>query len=256
MLGATRKNEIKNLLLKNKSVKVVELAEKFEVSVETIRRDLKELESEGVAERIHGGAILTQKVSSSFTNEYLKEMLTDNKKAMARMVTPFIKSGYCIFLDASTTTHHLVKELEYLKNLVVVTNSLDVMVSCSKKDNIKLISMGGELDKKYLSFLGIETFEKMSQLYFDVTVISCRTLEQLHGLTDSSIETAKFKAAAISRAKNVILLADHTKFDKTSFYQITDFQNIDVLVTDNPVTDQWKAFLEEQQVDLRVAYEG
>lgn len=253
MLAITRKNEIKNRLLQHKSVSVIELSTIFNVAEETIRRDLKTLELEGVAERTHGGAILSQKVSSSFGNHSLKSMLKENKHAMAKLAIPYIKSGYCIFLDASTTTQHIVKELHHLLNLVVVTNSLDVIISCSSNENINLISLGGKLNHKDFAFSGIPTFNELKNYYFDITIISCRTLHMENGLTDSDTEAARLKLLAISQSRCVILLADHTKFDKMSFVKICDFSKIDILITDKPLSEDWMKMLSNQSVEVRVA---
>lgn len=252
MLAAARKSEIKRLLLEQKSVSVFSLATQFQVTEETIRRDLKALENEGVAERTHGGAILTEKVSTSFSRSAMKNILNPNKEAMARLAKPFVKNGLCVFLDSSTTVQHLINEIQELQ-VTVASNSVDIVSACSAYPNINLIALGGVYNHRYRCFSGSISCSVLQNFYFDLSVISCRTLSINHGLTDSDSEEAEIKRLAIARSKRVIVLADHTKFDKVSFVKICDLSKIDALITDKPLSPLWVEYLNQNNIEAIVA---
>lgn len=250
MLSVTRINIIKSLLLEQKSVSVSNLSAHFDVAPETIRRDLKHLEEEGVAERIHGGAILSEKMSSSFSNSSLKPLLKENKDAMAELASQYVKSGQCIFLDTSTTTSHVIDKLVKLLNLTIVTNSLDVMNLCSNVPDINLIALGGKLNHNNLSFSGSKTLSSLQKYNFDVSILSCRTLNRVSGLNDSDPDNAHLKKFALAQSTYKILLADHTKFDKLSFANVCSFKDIDLLITDQEPSKEWIDYLALNDVTL------
>lgn len=252
MLAAARKSDIKKLLLEHKSVSVVELAARFQVTEETIRRDLKALEHEGVAERTHGGAILAEKVSTSFNRLVMASILHPNKVAMAKLARAYVKNGLCVFLDSSTTVQALIPEIQDLQ-ITVSSNSIDVATACSNHPNINLIALGGVYNHHYRCFSGSISSSVLQNFYFDLAVISCRTLSLTHGLTDSDTEEAEIKRMAISRSKRLIVLADHTKFDKVSFVKICDLSKVDALITDKPLSPFWAEYLSQSNIELLVA---
>ena len=249
MLPIERKNLIKELLLVDKSVSVVSLAGKFSVTEETIRRDLKALETEGVAERTHGGAIIAERTASSFNRNLMKGIMPQEKKAMASLTRPFVKNGFCIYLDSSTTVQYVLPLLENVY-ITVVSNSVDVSTQCANMENIKLIALGGIYNHRTRCFSGNITNATMQNYYFDLSIVSCRTLNIEQGLTDSEEEDAIIKRNAINQSKNTILLADHTKFDKISFVKVCDITQVDVLITDQNVSSDWKTCLAQNKIEL------
>lgn len=252
MLALERKNIIKGLLLSQKSVLVADLAKRFEVTEETIRRDLKSLEKEGVAEKTHGGAIIAENVRSSFDRSMMKNILSENKGKMALLSRAYIRNGHCIFFDSSTTVQYLLPLLHDIQ-VTIATNAVDAIATCSNMDNISLLALGGVLNHRYRCFTGSICSSIIGNYYFDLSVISCRTLSIEQGLTDSDGEDAEIKRLAIKRSKKIIVLADHTKFDKVSFVKVCDVKQVDVLITDVPLRQEWEDYLTENSVALLVA---
>jgi DeoR/GlpR family transcriptional regulator of sugar metabolism len=251
MLAAVRKNEIKQILLGKKSITVIELAKHFSVAEETVRRDLKALEAEGVVERTHGGAVLKDKVTYSFNRAAIKNIMQESKQSMAKLAKNLIKNGLSIFMDSSSTVQFLLPEIQDL-NLTIVTNSLDIAVESSHFPNINLFALGGALNHQRRCYTGNITCNSLEKFYFDLAVISCRTLSMFEGLTDSDSEEVEIKRLAVSRSKKVIVMADHTKFDRISFVKICDINKINVLITDRPVSPEWKKFLNQNNIELIV----
>jgi DeoR/GlpR family transcriptional regulator of sugar metabolism len=248
LLPAARKNKIKQLILEKKNITVAELSEIFSVSEETIRRDLKLLEDSGFIERTHGGAVLAERVLSSVSSNDLKTVFVESKRVMANLVRPLIKQGDCIFLDSSTTAYYVSDELKDFQ-LTVVTNSLDILTHLSKHENIKLIAIGGTFLKKRRCFVGRNALRMLQDIYFDVVLFSCRTLSLNYGITDSDEDEAEVKRVASERTKRLILLADHSKFNKASFTRICDLDRINCLITDKPLDSKWTEYLNSKKIE-------
>jgi DeoR/GlpR family transcriptional regulator of sugar metabolism len=247
MLPAVRKNKIKQLILEKKNVTVIELSELFSVSEETIRRDLKLLEDSGFIERTHGGAVLAERVLSLVSTNDLKNIFVESKRVISSLVRPLIKKGDCIFLDSSTTSYYVSDELKDL-HLTIATNSLDILNNLSNHPNIKLIAIGGVFSQKRRCFVGRNALKILQDTYFDVVLFSCRTLSLVYGITDSNDDEAEIKRVVGERTKRLILMADHSKFDKASFTKICDFDRINYLITDKPLDSKWSEYLNAHQV--------
>lgn len=151
MLAVTRKSEIKDIVLEKKSVTVTELAKIFSVTEETIRRDLKQLESEGFLTRTYGGAFIQDGVENNIDLSIRETAYLKNKQAIASRCRELIHNGDSIFLDSSTTTLTIAKAISDMR-LTVVTNSLMIINELCDKANIHLIAIGGQLYSEGKSF--------------------------------------------------------------------------------------------------------
>lgn len=249
MIPLLRKEKIKKIILEKKSITVIDLAERFEVSEETIRRDLNILEDEGVIKRTHGGAVLAESVMSRFKTSDLKHIFVENKRMIANYVIPHVKPGSCIFVDSSTTAYYLAEALGEIP-LTIVTNSLDTMKLLSSNPKHELIGVGGNLSKNRNCFVGSVAQRIVKNFFFDYVFLSCRTLSIESGAMDSSIEEAEIKRIAAKQTENVWLLVDHTKLDKLSFIRILGLEEVNRIVTDKPFPAEWKQYLEKTGISF------
>lgn len=247
MLAAVRRDKIKTYILEKKDVTVAELSETFSVSEETIRRDLRLLEEEGTVVRTHGGAMLSKRVKSTVDNKILGTLFTGSKKIIAAQCGRFIRDGDCIFLDASTTAYAICDELGQ-RHVTVLTNSLRVISCLAENKNVKLIGVGGNFLSNRQCFVGRETNESLSHYFVDIAFISCRSLSMKTGITDSDDDAAEVKQIITRHATRVCLIADYTKFDKTSFTRVCSFRDINDIVTDRPLPKNWLRFAHENQI--------
>jgi DeoR/GlpR family transcriptional regulator of sugar metabolism len=159
MLPIARKNKIKELIIEKKSLTVSELTILFKVTEETIRRDLKQLEDEGILTRTYGGAYISEGVQNDVNVNLREHIHVEGKRKIAFQCNTLIQSGDSIFLDASTTSLMIANILED-KKLTVVTNSIKVVNSLIEKTNINIVIIGGTLANSSLSNLG-RTAEQM-----------------------------------------------------------------------------------------------
>lgn len=247
MLALTRKSKIKDILLEKKSVIVSELAKHFSVTEETIRRDLKTLEDEGFLSRTYGGAFIQSGVQNEVDISIRETAYVDSKQLIAKKCSNLVHNGDSIFLDASTTSLFIAKAIQNMR-LTVVTNSLEIIKQLSDCLNIKLISIGGTFLADNRLFTGKIAIQALDYYYFDKTFMSCRSLSKIHGITDSNDSMSEIRQKLIQRSDNVYLVADYSKFNKTSFIKICDFEDIDAVVTDMHLTEDWIDFLNDKGV--------
>ncbi len=249
MLPIARKAKIKEIILEKKNVTVAELTKLFNLTEETIRRDLKQLEEEGFLTRIYGGAYINDGVQNDVNVNLREHIHVEGKNKIAEKCVEFIRPGDSIFLDASTTSLYIAKLL-HNKRITVVTNSLKIVNALIENENVRLVMIGGVMSHGSMSALGRSAEQSINSYYFDLAFVSCRSVSRQHGITDSNEQQAEVRRLAIERANRVYLVADITKFDRTSFASICGFDKIDTLVVDKPLDDEWREFLRQKGVQL------
>lgn len=249
MLSITRRNQIKDIILEKKSITVSELSTKFSVTEETIRRDLKVLEEDHFLTRTYGGAFIQEGVQNNVDLKLRANTYTSSKKQIASMCVPLIHNGDSIFLDESTTSLHIAHALKLMR-LTIVTNSLMIVNDLKDYDNINLVLIGGFYSKKSESFTGQLTLDALDKYYLDKSFISCRTLSLNNGISDSTEFIASLRKKIISRSNKTYIVADYSKFDKTSFIHICNFNEIDGIITDKPLSQGWREMAKEKNITL------
>lgn len=249
MLAVTRRNMISEILVREKSINILELAEQFDVTSQTIRRDLEILEKQGVLTRTHGGAYIKEGIVSNVNIALRKNMLQDGKITIAKQCIDLIKNGDSIFLDNSSTALAVAKELPNI-SIKVITNSLLVSSHVAKLKNIDLITIGGSLNKVNMCYVGKAAADMLSGYFMDKAFVSSSTLNMRHGITDSNEDVAAIRSIAINHAIKNYLIVDHTKFDKTSLVSVGNFNQFKGIITDKQPSDEWKEFLSHKNIRI------
>lgn len=251
MLALERRNQILEKLQKDKRVLVSELSQLYDVSEETIRRDLDKLEKEGLATKSYGGAVFKESVSIDLPFNIRKNQNVTGKQKMAEMVASLINDGDHIFLDASTTAVFVAKALKNHENLTVITNSMEILLELSDVSGWKIISTGGTLVEKYLAFLGTKTEKAFRDYYVDKVIFSCKALDLQFGMTESQDLFASVKRTMMSSGKTNILVVDSSKFGLISYNVAGDLRDVDIIVTDSRPDELWLAYFEENGISCR-----
>lgn len=229
----------------------MDLAERYQVSLETIRRDIREMELSGTAKKVYGGAVLANRVSSGPGFSYLSHIMVDTKRKMAEIAAQMIKASDCIYIDFSTTCGQMADIIGAFQIPVnVMTSSLDVMTKLEDRSNISLIAVGGEWDADNRAFMGSTTVRTIQMYHLDKAFISCRSISMLHGISDKSGVESELRKAIIDSANQVYLVVDHSKFDKIAFVKTAGFEMITAVITDKEPSAEWKEFLETRGIEL------
>lgn len=250
MLVAERRKKIIDIVNDKKSIRVTELSKMFSVTEETIRRDLEKLERDDQLVRSHGGALSMTKSDTTEIPYFEREITNmDEKKAIADEAVKFISEGDKIFLDASTTAWYMAKEIPDV-SLTVVTNSIKVTLELTGKTNIKVISTGGELLRKSLSFVGAGTEETINSYHVDKAFISCKALHPTFGLSESDEQQAVVKSKMIKSASKSYIMVDYSKFGLKSFSCIGSIKLIDTIITDSKMSREATQFFEDRSIPV------
>ena len=247
MIPIERKEKIKGIIYKNRSVTVSELASQLNVSSETIRRDLTSLEKEGFVEKTYGGAVMRNRVIGNLSNKELSSLFVENKRSIAMEASKFVEKGDCIFLDNSTTVFEMCNFIKAM-SLTVVTCSLDVITFLSEFNNINLICPGGRFERRNNSFSGIEALEFFRKHHFDKAFISCRSIDISRGLCDSNEMSSEMHRLVINSSASVFALMDHTKINRSAFIFTCPMETISALIIDTKLNDTWKSYLDEREI--------
>ncbi|MEE1315227.1 MAG: DeoR/GlpR family DNA-binding transcription regulator [Faecalimonas sp.] len=249
MLAIERRNAILEKLQIERRVVVSELSEFYEVSEETIRRDLEKLEAEGHAIKSYGGAVLNENSNIDLPYNVRKNRNVLGKQKIANLVNEMVADGDHIMLDASSTAVAVAKALKNKKDLTVITNSLEIALELMDATSCHVISTGGLVAGNSFAFVGQVTDRTISSYYVDKAIISAKGFDLGAGLTDSDERLANNKASMLKMAKKKVLAVDSSKFGKIAFAKIAHLQDINVLVTDKKPDEEWLQALEELGVE-------
>lgn len=248
MLAIERKNEILNKLRAEQRVLVCELAAFYNVTEETIRRDLDKLEKEGYATKTYGGAILGNSTKTDLSYTIRSKTNVEAKNAIADLVEKLVEDGDHLMIDDSSTSLFAAKKLKEKKNLTVITNSVELVVELSGVEGWNIMLTGGRLKQDSMSLAGEQTQRMLQNFHVDKTLFSCKGLDLSAGITDSSEFHAQTKQSMVQAAKKRILLLDDSKFDKISFVNIAELEQIEAVVTNLCPEKQWLQFFENHGI--------
>jgi DeoR family fructose operon transcriptional repressor len=238
------------------SVLVGDLSRLFQVSEVTIRKDLRELEESGMLKRMHGGAVNIATATFEPTMVEKEEEYRSEKTAIARAALELLGSDNAILLDAGTTTFQLACLLKTRKErLTVVTNAINIAAELAGVESVDLIITGGNLRQRTLSLVGPIAEKTLGGLSVDKAFISTNGLDLEHGLTTPNIYEAEIKRMMIKSARQVILMADHSKFGQVLLSSICSLAEIDCVITDAGTPEDYLAKLRDSGIEVIVANE-
>ena len=252
MLAVERRKLILEKVHAEKKVIVSELSKEFDVSEETIRRDLDKLADEGHVIKSYGGAVINEIGSIDLPFNVRWKSNSVGKQKIADLVSREIKDGEHIFLDASTTAVFIAKNIKQKKHLTVITNSIENLLELSDVSGWDIISTGGLLKAGSMSLLGKRATESIERYNADKVFLSCKGVDILKGVTEGKDETAAIKQNMLDAAKKIYLTVDSSQFDKVAFSTICPLNRIDVVVTDKRPDAKWmEAF---KKLDIQCIY--
>ncbi|MCP2240304.1 DeoR/GlpR family DNA-binding transcription regulator [Thermoanaerobacterium thermosaccharolyticum] len=250
MLAIERRKRIMRLIQENQSVLVPELSKLFNVTEETIRRDLEKLEAEGLLKRTYGGAVINENSSADIPLNIREITNIESKQAISMKVAEYIEDGDTLLLDSSSTVLQVAKQIKFKKKLTVITNSEKIILELANAKDCKVISTGGVLKQNSMSLIGNFAEDMIKNFCVDKAIISSKGFDMTNGITESNEMEAEVKKAMADSAEKVFLLLDHNKFDKSSFVKMFDLNKIDYLFTDRKLSLEWEEFLKKHNIDL------
>ncbi|QGH36235.1 DeoR family transcriptional regulator [Gracilibacillus salitolerans] len=247
MVNDNRQKKIMELIMKKGNLSVQDLADEFQVSDMTIRRELQKLDQNKMFERYHGGVRYVKEVSP----EQRETEYTDEKKQIANYCLSLISSKDTIFLDSGTTAHYIAKGLadSLLENVTVITHSLTTAYSLRNANNVSLFMAGGEFRQNSQGFFGSNTKSFLENLYVNKAFIGTSGIIE-RGYSVFQFADAEIKQTMIDSSEETYIIGDSSKFGKRSMNLFAPLENVDMIVTDHSLSDYWVSFIENKEVNL------
>ena len=239
-----------------RSVSVEALRDKLEVSLATIRRDLEKLESRGLLRRTHGGALPIEPLfyeafrhDRSFQHQV--GSFAEEKRRIALAAAELISPGDTIALTPGTTTTEVVRGLNSLSGITVVTNTVNVAMELSTRKDVHVFVTGGHLRGDWFSLVGPDAVASMSKVFVDLLFIGANGIDAEHGLTCFNEDEVEVNRGMVLQAKRKIAVADHSKLGVVTKWLICPIESIDMLITDCGATDEMVAPFLDRSVEVR-----
>ena len=233
-----RQQTIIDLLIQHHSLTTDVLSTQLNVSKETIRRDLSELQAQGKVLRNHGRAKYIHRENQDSGDPFhirLKSHFT-HKADIAREALEWIEAGMVIALDASSTCWYLARQLPDI-DIQVFTNSHPICLELGKREQIQLISSGGKLERKYGCYVNPSLISQLKLLDIDLFIFSCEGIDSHGGLWDSNRVNAGFKSLLLKRASQSLLLIDKSKFNRSGEARIGHLDEVTQIVSDTQLNE-------------------
>ena len=252
MLAPERQQLILSKLDAHGTVRTVDLAEEFNVTDETIRRDLQVLSDNKELTRIHGGAssLSGRPKLQSFSERSHQNI--ENKRAIAQAAIDLVQPGRTYAFDSSTTAVALVADLPDLP-FRVVTNAFVVIDQLSNKENTQLISTGGRYDPKTHTFVGGDSINTLRRHHIHTAFISCIGFDTERGASEGFEQQATFKERLVQFAEEIVLLIDSSKFNQHSEYYFASVELITRIITDDQIEPSIAEAIRAKGIKLTIA---
>ncbi|EGQ7852200.1 DeoR/GlpR family transcriptional regulator [Vibrio vulnificus] len=250
-----RHQQIIEMVKKQGYVSTDELVDKFNVSPQTIRRDLNELADANKIRRYHGGATIPLSSENTSYSTRKKEHFTE-KDLIAEELVQHIPDGATLFIDIGTTPEAVAKALnKNHKQLRVVTNNINVASILLSNPEIKVILAGGEVRNRDGGIVGEATLDFIKQFRLDFGILGISGIDYDGSLLDFDYHEVRVKQAIIENSRSVYLAVDHSKFGRNAMVKLGNISQINMLITNEQPPEEITAILKEQQIPCVVAGE-
>jgi len=248
----SRQEKILDLIRENKIIKVDNLSTNFKVSRQSIRKDLNEICARGLATRIHGGARVLNTISNPAYEQKRLESI-DEKRDIGKMAASLIPNNSSIILISGTTTESVARALYNHKNLVVISNNLNIANALFGSKSKELIITGGTIRESDGAVIGENTVDYISKFKADYGIIGAPAFDQYGSILDISEKAVSVGKAILKHSKKRIFVCDHSKLFKKAPHVICQISDIDIFITDKEPPEKFKKIAEKNNTEIIIA---
>ena len=246
-----RIHQIHELLIERKRISLDELCENFGVSKNTIRRDINELEEQGIIRKVYGGIVLKEAEIMSLEPFSAREIRNINeKKKIAAVAAALVNDGEVIYIDSGTTTMHLLPHLAEKNFLTIVTASVYVLELATRYSNLNVIATGGNLQAPIKALVGPSVLECIRNYNFSKIFLASTGITIEHGATNASPLECEVKRELVRKSCAKYLLVDNSKFDVASLMTYSDLTEIDNNITDKNPPEKYLDYFKANAINL------
>lgn len=256
MTGSDRRREIVELVTARGFATIEDLARRFHVTPQTIRRDINRLSEEGQLARYHGGAGLPTGSTRNLAYAARQVAQLAEKEAIARAVAAEVPDHSSLMINIGTTTEAVARALAHHRGLRVITNNLNVAASLASSTDFEVIIAGGVVRNADGGVVGTATVDFIAQFRVDIAIIGISGIDPDGALLDYDHREVRAAQTILDCARRVFLVADHTKFGRNAMVRLAGMDRVDALFTDRPPPRYFRDILEAAGVDLHIAAGG
>ncbi len=245
-----RLTQMSDFISQKSTVTLQELADKFNVSIYTARRDVEELESKDIVKKFYGGiSFNNNSVATLVEFEGRNTIHHEEKLRIAKAVAETIVDDDVIFIDAGTTTMYIA---DYIKNkkITVVTNNIYVIIKLFLQENINIVVIGGELDHRTKSLFGLNALRFLENITITKAFLGTSGISLENGLTNYTFSESEIKSKCIENSIKSYVLADPSKFDKPSMIRFAKISDVDFIATCSPIPQSYVDYCKTHGVQI------
>lgn len=249
MMTAERRSRILALTKEHNYLTLYEICRQLHFSESTIRRDLKALEHEGCIRLTRGGCIYNDHPNLETPQALRRAANLHVKRPIARRAAQFVQDNQIIMLDCSTTAMEMIPFLRQRRNLTIITNCQSTAALVAQQLECTLLSTGGKYNAPSASFVGFAAESALRNWFADIAFFSVHSIDSMHGPTDQGDEIARIKSVMFEQSQSAIMLADSTKFGRTSNYRLGPIANLSHIITnadprfDDPAWSEYRKIM-------------
>lgn len=247
-----RQQEILAWVQRDGHVTVEKLASHFDVTHQTIRRDITLLADKRQLQRLHGGVSVLSSVENT-AYKLRQVLLHPEKQRIARLAAQHIPHHASLFINLGTTTEEVAKALHAHRGLRVVTNNLNVAATMCRYEDCEVIVAGGVMRPRDMGIIGESTIEFIRKFKVDYGIIGISSIETDGMMRDYDMREVRTSDAIISQSRNVFLVADHSKFGRPAMVELGHLSRVTALYTDAPVAPEMAEVIAAAKIDLHIA---
>ena len=253
MLPIERQKKFLNLLSIKDVITISDFMTKFDISIETVRRDLSILEKQGKIEKVYGGAKLKKSILNEPVMEERMVHKLKEKDWIGKKCSEFIDDGDCIFIDSGSTTYHITKHIKDKKNLTIITNSIAVVNELINTD-FEIIIIGGKIRHEERSIVTFDYIFNFSELNIQKSFICAGGVTVENGISDFNMQEAVTRKKIIERSKQIYVAADSSKLGRDVMISIAPLNKINFIITDSFLDKSIANGFEKSETSLILAY--
>jgi DeoR family transcriptional regulator of aga operon len=251
LLAVERQRKILDLLERQGVVRNTQLRDLLNVSLVTVRADLRELQNQGALEIVHGGAVARRPDDNELLLDERSRQNTDKKRRIGARAAQMVRSGQTIIVDAGSTTIELINCLPPdLGDLKIVTHGLNIAVAAARLPYVEVVVPGGIVRPLTLAIVGPQVLSFLEMINADCVFLAANGFSPEYGITTANMLEVEVKRRIVQRAEQVVLLADSSKFGKRQSLTVLPMERIHVVITDSDLSEADSRRLEASGIEV------
>ena len=249
---SSRQRSIMEFIREHGSVQVDELSAHLQVTPQTIRRDLNQLYEHKLVHRVHGGAVIKDTIENLGYGAR-KLLMAGEKTEIAKLTAEIIPDNSSIFINLGTTVECVAEFLMDRNGFLVITNNINVASTLWPSRSIEVMIAGGTIRHSDGGIVGTSTEEFIDKFKPDYAIIGCSAIDDTGEFFDYDLREVRVTQAIIRQARSVILVTDSMKLDRRAPVKVGTLTDVDILVTDDGISDEFVEVCRQNNVDVKIA---